>query len=227
MIQMQQSITIEGVPVLTGLGNLAKACNFLFGLTYARNLQYPSKYAKSFEVFQRLFLGLKRYAQNQAAGTQTSRTSFLFNQHFFNAVLYWNDGFTIVLALCFDVIHSSWKCETEWVIKSLFKKSTLDALVIDSYRPISNQPFVGKKTKMAITLMLYSLDLGKTTALRIHLSQCWMPFMWAVTYPEFQSLYYWILVLRLIQLTITYCLTDLKNGWKFLAPHYIGLNHTC
>lgn len=50
---------IEGVPVLTVIGDLAQACRLLFELTYAQNLQYPSKLGKSFEVFQRLFVGLE------------------------------------------------------------------------------------------------------------------------------------------------------------------------
>ncbi|XP_072769550.1 uncharacterized protein [Nerophis lumbriciformis] len=51
-------IIIEGVPVLTHLGNLAKACCLPLGLTYALNLEYPSKLSKTFEVFQILFVGL-------------------------------------------------------------------------------------------------------------------------------------------------------------------------
>lgn len=51
-------IVIEGVPVLTHVGNLARACCLLLGLTYALNLEYPSKLSKTFEVFQRLFVGL-------------------------------------------------------------------------------------------------------------------------------------------------------------------------
>ncbi|XP_034038709.1 uncharacterized protein LOC117521504 [Thalassophryne amazonica] len=51
-------IIIEGTPVLTGLSNLATACSLLLGLTYALNLEYPSKLSKTFEVFQRLFVGL-------------------------------------------------------------------------------------------------------------------------------------------------------------------------
>ncbi|KAL1005692.1 hypothetical protein UPYG_G00062440 [Umbra pygmaea] len=51
-------VIIEGKPVLTHLGNLAKACCLLLGLTYALNLEYPSKLSKTFEVFQRLFVGL-------------------------------------------------------------------------------------------------------------------------------------------------------------------------
>lgn len=52
-------VIIEGIPVLSGLGNLARACSLLLGLTYAVDLQYPSKLGKSFEVFQRLFVGLE------------------------------------------------------------------------------------------------------------------------------------------------------------------------
>lgn len=52
-------VIVEGIPVLSGLGNLARACSLLLGLTYALDLQYPSKLVKSFEVFQRLFVGLE------------------------------------------------------------------------------------------------------------------------------------------------------------------------
>ncbi|XP_049455374.1 uncharacterized protein LOC125902801 isoform X1 [Epinephelus fuscoguttatus] len=51
-------IIIDGTPVLTGLDNMSKACCLLLGLTYALNLDYPPKLAKTFEVFQRLFVGL-------------------------------------------------------------------------------------------------------------------------------------------------------------------------
>ena len=51
-------IVIDGTPVLTGLGNLTRACCLLLGLTYALNLDYPPKHTKTFEVFQRLFVGL-------------------------------------------------------------------------------------------------------------------------------------------------------------------------
>lgn len=51
-------IIIEGIPVLTDVDNVARACCLLLGLTYALNLEYPSKLAKTFEVFQRLFVGL-------------------------------------------------------------------------------------------------------------------------------------------------------------------------
>ncbi|XP_051772154.1 uncharacterized protein LOC127524567 isoform X1 [Ctenopharyngodon idella] len=51
-------VIIEGIPVLTDLGNLARACCLLLGMTYALNLQYPPQLCKTFEVFQRLFVGL-------------------------------------------------------------------------------------------------------------------------------------------------------------------------
>ncbi|XP_056248329.1 uncharacterized protein LOC130179403 [Seriola aureovittata] len=51
-------IIIDGTPVLTGLDNVSRACCLLLGLTYALNLDYPPKLAKTFEVFQRLFVGL-------------------------------------------------------------------------------------------------------------------------------------------------------------------------
>ncbi|KAM6920120.1 uncharacterized protein PEZ65_012164 [Lycodopsis pacificus] len=51
-------IIINGTPVLTGLDSMSRACCLLLGLTYALNLDYPPKLAKTFEVFQRLFVGL-------------------------------------------------------------------------------------------------------------------------------------------------------------------------
>ncbi|XP_063741520.1 uncharacterized protein LOC134865754 isoform X2 [Eleginops maclovinus] len=51
-------IIIAGTPVMTDLDNLPRACCLLLGLTYALNLDYPPKLAKTFEVFQRLFVGL-------------------------------------------------------------------------------------------------------------------------------------------------------------------------
>ncbi|XP_023128876.1 uncharacterized protein LOC111570377 [Amphiprion ocellaris] len=51
-------IIIDGIPVLMGLDNMPEACCLLLGLTYALNLDYPPKLAKTFEVFQRLFVGL-------------------------------------------------------------------------------------------------------------------------------------------------------------------------
>lgn len=51
-------IVIEGVEVITGLGDIARACSVLLGLTYALNLNYPRQLKYTFEVFQKLFLEL-------------------------------------------------------------------------------------------------------------------------------------------------------------------------
>ncbi|KAJ7996463.1 hypothetical protein DPEC_G00237330 [Dallia pectoralis] len=51
-------IVIEGMEVITGLGDIARACSVLLGLTYALNLNYPRQLKYTFEVFQKLFLEL-------------------------------------------------------------------------------------------------------------------------------------------------------------------------
>ncbi|XP_024116850.1 uncharacterized protein LOC112138529 [Oryzias melastigma] len=51
-------IVIDGTPVLTGIASISRACCLLIGTIYALNLKYPAKLPKTFEVFQRLFLGL-------------------------------------------------------------------------------------------------------------------------------------------------------------------------
>nr|XP_033491956.1 uncharacterized protein LOC117262879 [Epinephelus lanceolatus] len=51
-------IVVEGVKVLTALGNFPRACSLLFGLMYAVNLAYPKELRYSFEVFQKLLLEL-------------------------------------------------------------------------------------------------------------------------------------------------------------------------
>lgn len=51
-------ILIKGVEVITGLGDIARACIVLFGLTYALNLDYPRLLKYTFEVFQFFFLEL-------------------------------------------------------------------------------------------------------------------------------------------------------------------------
>ncbi|KAK0137928.1 hypothetical protein N1851_025852 [Merluccius polli] len=51
-------IILEGLPVLTGVSSVARACCLLLGLAYAVNLEYPVKLQHTFEVFQRLFMGL-------------------------------------------------------------------------------------------------------------------------------------------------------------------------
>ncbi|KAK0151061.1 hypothetical protein N1851_007807 [Merluccius polli] len=51
-------IIIEGVQVMTGLGNVARASSILLGLIYAPNLSYPKGLRFTFETFQKLFLEL-------------------------------------------------------------------------------------------------------------------------------------------------------------------------
>ncbi|XP_057694433.1 uncharacterized protein LOC130917242 [Corythoichthys intestinalis] len=51
-------IVVEGVKVLTGLENLPRACSLLVGIAYVLNLAYPKELKNTFEVFQKLFLGL-------------------------------------------------------------------------------------------------------------------------------------------------------------------------
>ncbi|XP_029106664.1 uncharacterized protein LOC114912178 isoform X2 [Scleropages formosus] len=52
------SIVLEGAQVVSGLGNVAKACAVLLGLTYALNLSYPKQLRYTFEAFQKLILEL-------------------------------------------------------------------------------------------------------------------------------------------------------------------------
>ncbi|GAA6084490.1 uncharacterized protein LOC103908645 isoform X1 [Tachysurus ichikawai] len=51
-------IVIEGTEVLSGCKDLTNACLLLMGFIYSLNLSYPSKLRNTFEVFQKIFLGL-------------------------------------------------------------------------------------------------------------------------------------------------------------------------
>ncbi|KAF7657037.1 hypothetical protein LDENG_00032880, partial [Lucifuga dentata] len=51
-------IVVDGIKVLTALGNFPRACSMLIGLTYAVNLAYPKELRYTLEVFQKLFLEL-------------------------------------------------------------------------------------------------------------------------------------------------------------------------
>ncbi len=70
-------IIIEGIPVLTDLGNLARACCLLLGMTYALNLQYPPQLCKTFEVFQRLFVGLDTLRPKPSSRFMTLKNKLL------------------------------------------------------------------------------------------------------------------------------------------------------
>ncbi len=51
-------IVVQGTEVLLGCKNLANACLSLMGCIYSLNLSYPPKLRNTFEVFQKIFLGL-------------------------------------------------------------------------------------------------------------------------------------------------------------------------
>ncbi|CAN0086299.1 unnamed protein product [Lampetra planeri] len=51
-------IVVEGMKVLTALGNFPRACFMLVGLAYALNLAYPKELGYTLEVFQKLLLEL-------------------------------------------------------------------------------------------------------------------------------------------------------------------------
>uniref|UniRef100_A0A665X639 Uncharacterized protein n=1 Tax=Echeneis naucrates TaxID=173247 RepID=A0A665X639_ECHNA len=51
-------VLIEGVEVLSGLGDPAMACALLFGLIYCLNLSYPPELKCTLEVLQKILLKL-------------------------------------------------------------------------------------------------------------------------------------------------------------------------
>lgn len=66
-------IVIDGMEVITGLGDIARACSVLLGLTYALNLNYPRQLKYTFEVFQKLFLELDN---SKLSKSSPSRANF-------------------------------------------------------------------------------------------------------------------------------------------------------
>ena len=52
-------VVIEGVEVLNNLASVASAFAMLLGLIYALNLNYPQKLKLTFEVIQKVFMGLE------------------------------------------------------------------------------------------------------------------------------------------------------------------------
>ncbi len=66
-------IVLEGVEVLSGLGNVALATAMLLGLIYSLNLTYPQELRYTFEVLQKIILELdshKLSAKAQALKTK-------------------------------------------------------------------------------------------------------------------------------------------------------------
>ncbi len=68
-----EDIVLEGVEVLSGLGNVALATAMLLGLIYSLNLTYPQELRYTFEVLQKIILELdshKLSAKAQALKTK-------------------------------------------------------------------------------------------------------------------------------------------------------------
>lgn len=55
----QTGIVTEGTEVLFGIPDVAHACTFLMGLSYALEVRYPNRLKYTFEVFQKNFLELE------------------------------------------------------------------------------------------------------------------------------------------------------------------------
>uniref|UniRef100_A0AAY4EQ63 Uncharacterized protein n=1 Tax=Denticeps clupeoides TaxID=299321 RepID=A0AAY4EQ63_9TELE len=65
-------IVLEGVEVLSGLGNVALATAMLVGLIYSLNLTYPQELRYSFEVLQKIILELdSKKLSNKAQSLKT------------------------------------------------------------------------------------------------------------------------------------------------------------
>uniref|UniRef100_A0A8C2AX77 Uncharacterized protein n=1 Tax=Cyprinus carpio TaxID=7962 RepID=A0A8C2AX77_CYPCA len=65
-------IVIEGVVALRDLENVALVCAMLFGLSYAFNMQYPTKLRYTFEVIQNIIMEMD--AGELSVMAQSSKT---------------------------------------------------------------------------------------------------------------------------------------------------------
>lgn len=68
-------IIIEGVEVFHDLNNIANAVAILFGLMFSLDLSYPSKLKYTFEVLQKVLMGLDR-------NNLSTKTQVLMNKLF-------------------------------------------------------------------------------------------------------------------------------------------------
>ena len=72
-------VLIEGVEVLSGLGDTAIACALLFGLIYWLNLSYPPELKCAFEVLQKILLKLD-WAETVIQGTVPEKQAYGVNK---------------------------------------------------------------------------------------------------------------------------------------------------
>lgn len=93
-------IVIEGMEVITWLGDIARACSVLLGLTYALNLDYPRQLKYTFEVFQTLFLDLDDSKLSNKVQSLKSKLQA------------WNETVLQCRLLCYTVFsfYRAWKC---------------------------------------------------------------------------------------------------------------------